>query len=70
MWFTEAYIKHIFIKLVLKIFTLRIQRENVKIYCLNPEYEALVYCSGRLVSHLATSAIAEKKINGEVDENI
>jgi hypothetical protein len=50
LWFTKAYIKKILVKLIFKIFTLEnSKREKVQMYRLDPEYVALVYCSGRFI---------------------
>ena len=79
MWFTEAYIKNMFVKLIFKLFTL----ENSKKKCPNtlPRPGIRSVCLFRS-AHLAntvfpvrnklsvTSALSKKKINGEEDEKI
>jgi len=43
----KLILKNILVKLIFKIFTLEnSKREKVQMYRLDPEYVALVYCSG------------------------
>ena len=50
MWFIEAYVKHIFVKLIFKTFTLENSKKNgPNILPIDPEYVAELYCSVRLI---------------------
>ena len=74
MWFTDAYIKNIFVKLIFKTFTLEISKKKVRLYCIEPEYVAVAFVPVGSSSQDSLSnpeqiacyiGTVEKKINGE-----